>query len=249
MKCLIWNINNFCGNKKTRKNGGTSSSEIANAIKAIIDIADADVVALQEFPINLPTGEKFIEEMENSGYNVHHYECDPQKKGYSIPVTFTKKGIIANVSDLPCDFDKNLRLILVNINGIDHLNVHCPTDTDTTDADFMESLYEYTTKKDGFIYGDFNNGLYIEKKVPIKYEQYKKLLSGGYRDILAIPREKVKYAFDNPIDHILAVLEEQVTSAFDTPIDHILAKEGTFTECKVIPLKDYSDHFPLILNY
>lgn len=60
MKCLIYNVNDFCGEKMTLKNGGVEIDGIVNSILEYIGKEGFQLVALQEFPINHKSGKKLL---------------------------------------------------------------------------------------------------------------------------------------------------------------------------------------------
>lgn len=241
MRCLIYNINNFCGNELTLKDkNGTHFDRISidniNSILGYILRRNFDIVALQEFPVNHTSGKDFIETMKDE-FDVFHNNdiVKYSSPDTSISIIFIKKGnniIRKTIEDLI-----NLRYVYVNVNGIDILNVHVSAGRTV----FPVAAVEYYSRMhNGFIFGDFNAGLYLKNEGKItefNYLPYKNILNNGFQDILAANgKEQVTYPNSkNP--------------KAGTCIDHVLYKDVDYKSCKIGKRIKYSDHYPIILEY
>ena len=241
MRCLIYNINNFCGNDKTLKDKNSTYDENErvknrNSILDYILPRNFDIVALQEFPVNYDSGQDFIYKMKDK-FDVFHNNdiVKYSSPDTSISIIFIKKGnniIRKTIEDLI-----NLRYVYVNVNGIDILNVHVSAGRTV----FPVAAVEYYSRMhNGFIFGDFNAGLYLKNEGKItefNYLPYKNILNNGFQDILAANgKEQVTYPNSkNP--------------KAGTCIDHVLCKGVDHKSCKIGKRIKYSDHYPIILEY
>lgn len=240
MRCLIYNINNFCGNELTLKDkNGTHFDRISidniNSILGYILRRNFDIVALQEFPVNHTSGKDFIETIKDE-FDVFHNNdiVKYTSSGTSVSIIFIKKG--NNIIKKAIEDRINLRYVYVNINGIDILNVHVSEDSGV----FPVAAVEYYSRMHcGFIFGDFNAGLYLKNKrentrrtSEYNYLSYNNILNNGFTDILA------------------AKGEEQVTYLkAKTCIDHVLDKGVVYRSCYIDDKITFSDHYPVILEY
>lgn len=229
MKCLIYNINNFCGKTMTLKGGGAVTQEIKNSILEYINGEDFQLVALQEFPINHEVGKDFIDKMNSIGFKGFHNNdiVNYQSKGTSISIIFVlgeENHIIRKA------FENSLRYVCINVNGIDILNVHASLNVNSFN---LHAIQKYAHSHIGFIFGDFNAGLYLKSKSPALYFAYKSILDNGFTDISMLNDK------------------EQITNTrTNTPIDHVLEKGVMFKSCVVDQnFSVSSDHLPIILNY
>lgn len=238
MKCLIYNINNFCGDKLTLKENNVTHDErvnedIINLILEYILRESFDIVALQEFPVNHELGKYFLKQMQEKGFDVFHNNdiVKYTTSGTSVSIIFIKekdnKIIRKTIEGLI-----NLRYVYVNINGIDIFNVHVSEER----CVFPVAAVEYYSRMHcGFIFGDFNAGLYLKNKgktTEFNYPSYKNILNNGFTDILA------------------ANGEEQVTHPkAGTCIDHVLDKGVIYRSCDIDKSIEFSDHYPIILKY
>ena len=175
MKCLIYNINNFCGKTMTLKGGGAVTQEIKNSILEYINGEDFQLVALQEFPINHEVGKDFIDKMNSIGFKGFHNNdiVNYQSKGTSISIIFVlgeENHIIRKA------FENSLRYVCINVNGIDILNVHASLNVNSFN---LHAIQKYAHSHIGFIFGDFNAG--------------KSSLLNTMMGIIPISRKKTKY--------------------------------------------------------
>ena len=229
MKCLIFNVNNFCGKNSTLKSNGKVSLEIKESIIEFIKKENFQLIALQEFPINHQVGKKFIDEMHSMGFKEYHNNdiINFTSKGTSISITFVLQSGFNIIRKI---FEESLRYICINVNGIDILNVHASLNPSSFS---IYSIQQYSSSHLGFIFGDFNAGLYLENKSPNLYSAYRKILDNGFTDIIMINDK------------------EQVTNIVTkTPIDHVLNKGVIYKSCIVNKsFSTFSDHLPIILDY
>lgn len=228
MKCLIFNVNDFCGRYSTLKTGGKVTQEIKDSILKFIKDNNFQLVALQEFPINHPIGKNFINEMHSMGFKEYLNDIGNYTSlGTSISIVFlleTGFNIIQKV------IEDSLRYVCININGIDILNVHASLKPTSFN---LNSIHKYSSSHVGLIIGDFNAGLYLKEKSPTLYSTYKKILDNGFTDICML---KGKEPVTNTITQ--------------TPIDHVLIKGVFFKSCIVDKtFSSFSDHLPIILDY
>lgn len=230
MKCLIYNVNNFCGKTKTLKSGGMVTKEIKNSILKYIKDEQFQLVALQEFPINHEFGKDFIDEMNSMGYKEFHNNdiLNYSSNGTSISIIFVLENGINIIRKV---LYHSLRYVCINVNGIDILNVHASLNVNSFT---LNSIQQYSISHIGLIFGDFNAGLYLKTKSPALYSEYKGILDNGFTDISMLNGK------------------EQVTNTItNTPIDHVLDKGVVFNSCVVVKegFSDFSDHLPIILDY
>lgn len=229
MKCLIYNVNNFCGKTKTLKAGGTVTQEIKSSILEYIKGEQFQLVAIQEFPINHKIGKDFIDEMNSMGYKEFHNNdiLNYSSNGTSISIIFVFENGINIIRKV---LDHSLRYVCINVNGIDILNVHASLNVNSFT---LNSIQQYSISHIGLIFGDFNAGLYLKTKSPALYSAYKGILDNGFTDISMLNGK------------------EQVTNTItNTPIDHVLDKGVVFNSCVVKKnFSSFSDHLPIILDY
>lgn len=168
--------------------------------------------------------------MKEHQYDIYHYNdiYNYNSVKTSITVSFVKDNYTVQRRKID-NIEKGLRFINLNINGVDHFNLHAPTNDDNS---FLKSIESYSKSYIGFIYGDFNSGLYLANKNPLSCNAYKSILNNGYTDLL-----------------ICKDGSESMTNIYQTCIDHVLDKGISIESCKLDTLINYSDHYPIILKY
>ncbi len=229
MKCLIYNVNNFCGTTSTLKSGGVVTPDIARAVVEYIRGGAFELVALQEFPVNHPVGIDVMQQLDMMGFQAYHNNdiVKFNSRGTSISIMFVRKEGHYIRRDV---FEENLRYVCLNVNGISLLNVHASLNAGSFT---LHTIQAYARTHVGFIFGDFNAGLYLKSKSPMLYAAYKDILDNGFTDLCTIDGR------------------EQITNTVtNTPIDHVLDKGVSFKSCVVdTQFCGGSDHLPIVLDY